>query len=70
MFYQVITNLYFTDEDEARDFYHDCQLAFAKAGVINPGSENTECSTIELIKNNHDQDPNQPCELIDGNSNL
>lgn len=65
MFYQVRANLYFTIEDEARDFYHDCELALGKTGVINPDGLNIEYSVIELIENNHDHDPNQPCELIE-----
>lgn len=69
MFYQVRANLHFTEEDEARDFYHDCELALAKSSVINPDSENIEFGTIELIDNNHDQDPNQPCEIIQSANN-
>ncbi|MBA7629605.1 hypothetical protein ES703_37105 [subsurface metagenome] len=64
MFYQVRANLLFTTQDEAKDFYHDCELALAKTSVINPQAENIELSVIELINNNHDQEPNQPCELI------
>ncbi|MBA7545727.1 hypothetical protein ES705_38099 [subsurface metagenome] len=69
MIYQVRANLLFSEEDEAKDFYHDCELALAKSRVINPDSENIELSTIELINNNHDQEPNQPCELIATASN-
>jgi len=64
MKHQVRANLIFTDEDEARDFYRDCELALAKTGLINPETENLEFSTIELISNNHDQEPNQPCKLL------
>lgn len=53
MIYQVRANLYFTIEDEAVDFYHDCELALAKSTFINPDSENAEFSAIELINNNH-----------------
>jgi len=63
MIYQVRANLFFTDHDEAVDFYHDCELAFAKSIIVNPDSENAEFAVIELIQNNHDQDPNQPCDL-------
>jgi len=63
MIYQVRANLFFDKEDEARDFYHDCELAFAKGISVNPDSENAEFSTIELIDNHHDDDSHQPCEL-------
>ena len=64
MFYQVRANLFFTERDEAWDFYHDCELALKKTGVINPNSQNIEFGTIELIANNHDQDPAKPCAVI------
>jgi len=64
MFYEVRANLYFSEEDEAKDFYHDCELALAKSGIINPNQPNIEWGIIQLIINNHDQDPNQSCELI------
>lgn len=69
MFYQVTANLLFDIEDEAIDFYHDCELALAKTGVINPGAEDVEFSIIKLINNNHDQDPNQSCELVASDDN-
>lgn len=64
MFYQVRANLLFTSEDEAKDFYHDCELALPKAGAINPLQENAEFSLIELIANNHDEAPTKLCTLI------
>lgn len=69
MFYQVRANIYFIIQDEATDFYHDCELALLKGGIINPDSQNLEFSTIELINNNHDQEPNQPCEVIASKDN-
>lgn len=64
MFYQVKANLFFDEHDEGVDFYHDCELAFAKAIMVNPDAENTEHSTIELILNHHDDNPNEPCEYF------
>ena len=64
MLYQVRANLFFDEEDEARDFYHDCQLAFHKAIAVNPDTTNRENSEIELIENHHDEDPNSPCLLL------
>lgn len=66
MFYQVRANLLFTEEDEAKDFYHDCEVALAKTDFINPGQPNEEFSIAELLENHHDQDPNIPCELLAG----
>lgn len=70
MIYQVTATLFFEVEDEAVDFYHDCELAFAKSTIINPEAPNIEYSQISLIHNNHDLDPNQPCELIAHRDNL
>lgn len=64
MFYQVRANLYFDEEDEAKDFYHDCELAYLKSIICNPGTEAAEYSIIELIENHHDDDPNGPCHVI------
>lgn len=64
MIYQVKADILFNDYDEAIDFYHDCELALAKGTVINPDQDNVEFSIIELIENNHDTDPNHPCELL------
>lgn len=64
MIYQVTANLYFNIEDEAKDFFHDCELAYHKAIPVNPGNDNAEFNTIELIENHHDEDPNQSCTLL------
>ena len=65
MFYQVRANLYFRSEDEAIDFYHDCQLALAKGAVLNPGTPEQECSVIERIHCQHDEQPHEPCYRLD-----
>lgn len=61
MIYEVTARLFFTEHDEALDFYHDCEIAFLKSQVVNPGAENEEPSIIELIENHHDENPNEPC---------
>lgn len=63
MIYQVRADLFFDSHDEARDFYHDCELAFAKSISVNPDQDNAEFAVIELIENHHDTDPNEPCIL-------
>lgn len=69
MIYQVRANLYFDKEDEADDFYHDCELAYLKSIICNPDTLAAEYGIIQLIGNNHDQDPNEPCTLIETQSN-
>jgi len=64
MIYQVRVNFFFDIEDEARDFYHDAEVAFPKTMVVNPDSKNSEYSIAELIINRHDDDPNSPCSLL------
>ena len=66
MIYQVRANLFFASEDEARDFYHDCDVAFPKSIMVNPDTVCPEISVIELIENHHDEDPNGPCSLLAG----
>lgn len=69
MIYQVRVTVFFDIEDEAQDFYHDCELALAKGTSINPSSPNAEFSTIERILSNHDLDPNQPSVILESESN-
>ena len=69
MIYQVRANLYFDKEDEARDFYHDCELAYLKSTICNPDTQAAEYGIIQLMENHHDQDPNEPCTLIETQSN-
>lgn len=64
MIYEVRARLLFDVEDEAKDFYHDCELAFDKAVTINPDTINREDSTFEMLENHHNEDPNQPCVLL------
>lgn len=69
MFYQVKANLFFTESDEANDFFHDCQVALPKCSVVNPGDPNQEPSKIELILCHHDDNPNIPCEELASETN-
>lgn len=69
MIYQVRANLYFTEHDEAVDFYHDCQVAFDKSTIVNPGTKAQEPGIIELIQNHHDENPTVDCYLIDKQDN-
>lgn len=69
MIYQVRANLYFTNQGIAQGLYNHIIGVFPDATLINPDQENIEFSILELINNNHDQDPNQPCELIEATSN-
>jgi len=64
MFYRVRVNLPFTIEDEANDFYHDCDLALPKSAIINPGQPNEERGYIILEECHHDETPSLPCLII------
>jgi len=64
MFYEVRATLYFLEQDEAEDFYHDCDMAYLKTMNVNPDTPSTECSIAQLIENHHDESPNAPCVLL------
>lgn len=64
MYYRVRASIAFTDQDEARDFYHDCQLALAKGVTINQGDPNFEPSAILLEECHHEESPLSPCILL------
>jgi len=63
MFYEVRATMFFTDQDEAVDFFHDCEVALPKTSVINPAQENQECSRADLILCRHDDHPPEACTL-------
>jgi len=64
MFYRVRADFPFTDEDEANDFFHDCEVAFPKASVINPGQVNEEIPHCHLEKCFHDYATSGPCFVM------
>ena len=64
MIYEVKARLFFDEEDEARDFYHDCVVAHLKARDVNPDTEAQEISYAQLIENHHEDDPNHPCHIV------
>ena len=64
MIYEVRARLFFVEEDEALDFMHDCDLAFAKSISINIDQDNAEYSVFEEIENHHDEEPNAECKRL------
>lgn len=63
MIYEVRASFFFDVEDEAKDFFHDCEQTLPKATVINPGQPNQECSVADLILCHHDDHPPEACSL-------
>jgi len=63
MIIQVTATMFFDQEDEARDFFHDCLTALPKATVINPGQPDQQCSYADFIGCRHDEHPHEPCTL-------
>lgn len=64
MFYRVTADLAFDVEDEANDFFHDCQLALLKAVTINPYQLNQERGIITLHKCHHDDPDLSTCSIL------
>jgi len=69
MIYEVTATLFFNTEDEAKDFYHDCEIALAKAIVVKPDQPDQQCSVIERIGCRHDLSPPEPCVLTEHEDN-
>ena len=63
MIYEVRATMFFDQEDEALDFFHDCEVALPKSTVVNPGQPNQECSQANLIECHHDNRPPESCDL-------
>lgn len=65
IYYRVTADIFFDIEDEATDFYHDCQLALAKGVTINSGNPNEERSQIVLHDCQHAQQQHLTCTIRD-----
>ncbi|GAH38417.1 unnamed protein product [marine sediment metagenome] len=65
MIWEVKADFFFDDEDEAKDFYHDCEMAFPKTRTINPDQPDAEPSHAELIENHHEEHPHTSCILLE-----
>lgn len=64
MFYQVRANLYFNTINIPDQIKDSLLTIWQHAQVVNPGQLTEEYSHVDLLKNYHDESPNQPCELI------
>lgn len=64
MIYRVHAMLAFKIPDEGVDFYHDCEVALAKASIINPSTLKEERGFIMLERCWHDEDLVIPCETL------
>lgn len=65
MIYRVDATLYFLFEDEATDFFHDCDNALPKAVTINQDLPNEAHSWARQQRCTHDQAETGPCDVID-----
>ena len=65
MFYRVQALLAFDEEDEAKDFFHDCEIALGKAITINPGTLVSEPSFTQLEECHHNEPDPLECAIID-----
>jgi len=58
MRWRVMVVKTFTEEDEARDFWHDVTVMWPKTGTL-PDDK------ASLHKCFHDEDPVEPCEILE-----
>ena len=58
MRYRVMVVKTFTEEDEARDFWHDVEMMWPKTGTL-PDDE------ANLHQCYHDEEPARPCEELE-----
>ncbi|MBA7676164.1 hypothetical protein ES703_84405 [subsurface metagenome] len=64
MFYELRIDCFFADQDSLNDILEELERRKPDMKVIHPGELNQEWSVIDVIKNHHDINPNQPCEEI------
>ncbi len=65
MIYEIMANMFFNSEDEAIDFFGDCQKALGKSVVVHPDEPQAGKPCIQLIKCFHDETPTKPCEVVE-----
>lgn len=65
MIYEVRAVMFFDSENEARDFFHDCEIALPKATVVKPGQPDQQYSWADRLYCGHDKTPPTPCSLLD-----
>lgn len=64
MIYRVTTIFLFTVPDEARDFFHDCEVALPRTVTINEGKANEEHSIATLEECFHNEPVLKPCIVL------
>ncbi len=62
--FRVQCNMIFLSEDEARDTYHDLELALTRAVTLNPFLTIRQTSTIEWHECSHVDDTTTPCTIL------
>lgn len=70
MFYVVKAIYTFTNQDEAKDFFHDCQVALPKTTPIPSVEPYTDPCPLTYHACFHDEDPLQPCVLLGDSKGL
>lgn len=63
MIYRVMADFFFPDQDEANDFFHDCEVAIARAITINPDLPDRKESTASIQECHHDEITHLPCTI-------
>lgn len=61
MIYEVRSRLFFTDQNDAKDYIEDSLPYLEKSVVVHPDEPNQQGCSIELLKCYHDETPTKPC---------
>ena len=64
MLFEIRATLYFDTLTIPEEIKQALLKVWAHAKVVNPCSENQECSVINVLQNHHDDNPHEPCILL------
>lgn len=64
MIYEVRATLFFNTLTAPDQIKQALLQVWSHAQVINPGTPEQECSTMDVIECHHDEHPPQPCHAI------
>lgn len=64
MLYEYKLHCFFDDPNHLTPLINAVETRKQFMVVVNPGTPEQECCTEEVIENNHDVNPNEPCQVV------
>lgn len=65
MMYELRINIFCEHESDFEDVLDKLDDLKPHMRVVNPSQPDQECSAIDVITNRHDENPHEPCTLLE-----